>query len=310
MINALDKLLNKLSRLQVLLISILFILIIGSFDWLADYRVGFVLFYFIPIALLTWRLGRRAGAACAVLCIMLSAFPDVLEVQVHDDARTLQLIILWNSVVRLVMLLVEVVVVDKIAQSFTTQQSLALSDSLTGALNRRGFDAQLSFSLRQARRDAYPLAVAYLDLDNLKTANDVLGHETGDLILQDVAKVLRISVREVDIVARLGGDEFALILPHADTTTAHQVMERVKLNLAETLARNPIHLGCSIGVVIYPYPPHDTSEVISAADNLMYQAKSNGKDTIIFETIEADMAALHEKAANFLFGSKQLAKSN
>ena len=115
----------------------------------------------------------------------------------------------WLNLALLFVILTMVVWAGKL---YRRVKELTRQDALTGALSRRGFIGVLGDESKRARRYLHPLTVVYVDLDDFKVVNDVLGHETGNSVLQVVARTMQSTLREVDFVARLGGDEFALLL--------------------------------------------------------------------------------------------------
>jgi len=160
-------------------------------------------------------------------------------------------------------------------------EALSRTDALTGLLNRRAFTAELEARLARPDRSAAG-SLFFLDLDNFKPVNDVLGHRKGDEALVAVARILRDSTRPGDLVARFGGDEFALWLDRTDEQAASQ-------RAAELLARSrglaPYSgdpdrpLGISVGVAVWrPGSGEDFDGLAVRADAAMYRAKHDGKD--------------------------------
>lgn len=157
---------------------------------------------------------------------------------------------------------------------------LARYDTLTGLPNRAYFHERLSEEMSRARRRRSPFALLFLDLDRFKTVNDSLGHEAGDLLLQETAGRIKQGVREYDFVARLAGDEFTVILPEvAETEDAASVAGRIVATLAEPfdLAGKVIEVTTSIGISFFPNDGTDPAALVKNADAAMYQAKQAGK---------------------------------
>ncbi|HEY8806350.1 MAG TPA: GGDEF domain-containing protein [Candidatus Limnocylindria bacterium] len=157
-----------------------------------------------------------------------------------------------------------------------TERALTLSetDELTGLGNARAFDLQLSDLGRRRIR----FALVYLDVDGLKKVNDTHGHGEGDQALQDLAAILRKSLRKTDLAARLGGDEFALLLPGADPAIAQGIAEHVLAGLKDGTAPQR-RVGASIGIVP-DAQRFTTTEAVRKADTAMYASKTAGGSRI------------------------------
>jgi diguanylate cyclase (GGDEF)-like protein len=157
---------------------------------------------------------------------------------------------------------------------------LASHDSLTGLHNRRFFLDRLEHALAHARRSGTELALLYIDLDNFKTINDELGHAAGDHVLRSLAQRLKHVVREADTVARIGGDEFIVLTEgsaddDALAAVAHKVLEVLSLPVPH--AGRELACGASIGASRFPKDGATDIELIAAADQAMYRAKSEGR---------------------------------
>lgn len=167
---------------------------------------------------------------------------------------------------------------------------LAFYDPLTHLPNRRLLLDRLGQALATCVRNRSRGALLFIDLDNFKTLNDTLGHESGDLLLQQVARRLRASVRESDTVARLGGDEFVVLLGDLSQGTplaAGQVEivgEKILSDLAGMyqLGDQEYHCTASIGVTLFGNHQETTGELLKQADMAMYQAKAAGRNLLHF----------------------------
>lgn len=160
---------------------------------------------------------------------------------------------------------------------------LADHDSLTGLLNRRRFRAELDQYVSFAARYGGRGAVMVIDIDGLKEVNDRLGHQAGDTLIRRVAEILRERVRATDIVARLSGDEFAVLMPQSDTAGALQLGEDLRAQVAEGMPRGSEIDQASISVGITMFGGQNAAgaeAVLVAADQAMYQAKSEGRNRI------------------------------
>jgi diguanylate cyclase (GGDEF)-like protein/PAS domain S-box-containing protein len=160
---------------------------------------------------------------------------------------------------------------------------LSEHDALTGPLNRRGLDQQLSQAIAHARRHAVPTALMLLDLDNFKSINDHFGHREGDRLLCDVVQALRERLRAGDTIARLGGDEFAVIAPFTTPAAARVLavdLARVVRETARAVTGDRACVTASVGVVQLGGAAQDSIALIAAADTAMYEAKRAGGDSI------------------------------
>jgi diguanylate cyclase (GGDEF)-like protein/PAS domain S-box-containing protein len=162
-------------------------------------------------------------------------------------------------------------------------KTLAMTDPLTNLANRNQYNIKLSEAAAVALRYKQPFALMLLDLDKFKPVNDLYGHPVGDLLLQHVAQVLIASCRETDTVARLGGDEFAVILPSSslplDTEALSQRIIK-KISKPVTIEGHTIQIGISIGISTFPDHSDDIETLQVQADEALYQAKKNGRNTV------------------------------
>lgn len=166
-------------------------------------------------------------------------------------------------------------------------QQLVIQDGLTGLANRRHFDRVLYQEWNRLRREGSPLSLLLLDIDYFKQYNDSYGHLAGDFCLQEVAQVLQnIVQRSSDLVARYGGEEFAVILPNTQTSEAVEVAERIReqveaLQIPHRESEVSNYVTMSIGVATLIPIEHLTPQiVIHTADQALYQAKQNGRNSI------------------------------
>jgi diguanylate cyclase (GGDEF)-like protein len=173
-------------------------------------------------------------------------------------------------------------------------RSLTITDSLTGTLNRRGFDERLQAELIRAVRSGEPLSVLMIDVDHFKRYNDEFGHPAGDAALQQAADALRECCRGSDSVSRYGGEEFAVILPATDAGGCESMAERVRLAVAglEHVER-PITV--SVGAATAPLSvmtdlPSTATSLLAAADGALYRAKAAGRDRSEFMLLESSNA--------------------
>lgn len=169
-------------------------------------------------------------------------------------------------------------------------QYLAFYDPLTQLPNRQHLLDRLNAAVGEGGHTAREGALMFIDLDNFKVLNDTLGHQKGDLLLQQVGRRLRHCVAKGDLVARLGGDEFVVLLentpekPLDPLTAAKVVSQRILAALGEpyVLPGYLHHSTCSIGVTLFGKGPNSVSELLKQADLAMYQAKAAGRNAARF----------------------------
>lgn len=166
------------------------------------------------------------------------------------------------------------------AAEIKVHESEARTDSLTGLSNRRAFDDELKRRLSEWERKRIPCTLVLLDIDFFKEFNDTHGHQVGDEVLRQVAKVLKESSRESDIPCRYGGEEFAVILPTTDAASARVVAERIRVAVEESTTvceGKSLKVTCSIGMSQLE-SSDDTGRLIRRADEAMYASKKAGRN--------------------------------
>ncbi|HEX5045864.1 MAG TPA: EAL domain-containing protein [Gammaproteobacteria bacterium] len=164
-------------------------------------------------------------------------------------------------------------------------QYLATHDELTGLPNRAVFGELLDHAIEAAARRDRRFAVLFIDLDRFKIVNDSLGHEAGDLLLEQMAKRIGACMRRSDVLARLGGDEFVVLLEDlADQAEAADVAKKVLSSVLAPIVimGHECRITASIGVAIYPNDARDSQTLMKHADMAMYLAKEEGKNNFQF----------------------------
>ncbi len=158
----------------------------------------------------------------------------------------------------------------------------AIKDFLTDLYNRRYFFEMGKTLFASAVRDSLTLACAMIDIDHFKDVNDSYGHETGDIALQHIAKILKSRTRESDIVARVGGEEFCILAVNMNVDDSKKLFEELRKKVEETPAaiedEQKLSMTISIGVTTELATSLD--EMVNQADTLLYQAKENGRNRV------------------------------
>jgi diguanylate cyclase (GGDEF)-like protein len=170
-----------------------------------------------------------------------------------------------------------------------TVQRQAVTDELTGLFNHRRFQEVMATEVERARRYDQEMGLIMLDIDNFKRVNDTYGHMQGDMVLREVARVLRQSSREIDEPARYGGEEMAVALPQTDLEGAYRFAERVRsrieaLELPLLDGDGTLRVTASFGAASLRKVNGDKDALVAAADAALYRAKRSGKNrTVIAE---------------------------
>ncbi|QEK11407.1 sensor domain-containing diguanylate cyclase [Crassaminicella thermophila] len=161
---------------------------------------------------------------------------------------------------------------------------MAYYDFLTALPNRILLNEYFLASKNEAKKKRQQLAILFIDLDGFKFVNDTFGHEMGDLLLKDIAKRLKSILREKDMVCRIGGDEFILLLGNISKEQAASIAQRIIHVLSEVFIfqNNQLMISASIGISIYPKDGMNIETLIKKADDAMYAAKRNGKNSFQF----------------------------
>ena len=197
--------------------------------------------------------------------------------------------------------------VDDITERKMSEETIwrqANYDALTGLPNRNMFHDRLAQEMLKADRDKCQLALLLVDLDQFKEVNDTLGHDTGDLLLQEAGRRISYCIRQSDSVARLGGDEFAIILHEiCDNSHIEDVAQKIigKLEEVFQLGDEVIHISGSTGITLYPNDASDIDALLKNADQAMYAAKKNGRNCFSYFTQSLqDAAQARRRLANDL----------
>ncbi|MEE9231401.1 MAG: diguanylate cyclase [Acidobacteriota bacterium] len=163
-------------------------------------------------------------------------------------------------------------------------QDLALRDGLTGLYNHRFFQERLDYEINRFARYKKPFCLTLFDLDNFKPINDQYGHQTGDIVLRALARLLLTMVRTTDVVARYGGEEFAIIYPETELSLAAKSLERLRIAVEKmqvsSVGRNPAPLQITFSAGITVSNGETKGVLIENADRALYQSKREGKNHI------------------------------
>lgn len=175
-------------------------------------------------------------------------------------------------------------IIDKI-RLFQETKRLSITDGLTGLFNSRHFYRYLDLEISRTKRYGSSFSLMLFDIDYFKKLNDTFGHQAGDEVLQELARILKSVSRETDVVVRYGGEEFVIILPNTSEEEAVALAERILQSVQETVitinAREKVKITVSGGVASFPQNASTAKGLLNAADSAMYAAKTAGRNTVV-----------------------------
>ncbi|MGA7181116.1 MAG: GGDEF domain-containing protein [Thiobacillaceae bacterium] len=273
------------SRALTYLAVVLGLIAVGMLDYITGLEVHVVSLYFIPLALAGWRLGRL-GAAISSL---LSTVVWLAMLYANGAHYVHPYIWLVNFLTQGAAFLVVSMLIALLSEALRKEQSHSRTDYLTGLRNRLAFVEQARLTLSLCRRNARPVALAYIDLDNFKSVNDSLGHARGDALLQKCGTVIAESLRATDIAARIGGDEFVVFLPETKAEDAETLLERLLHALEACSDFRSVGVTASIGIVAEAAANSDIDQLLKEADIRMYRAKREGRNRIGMHHLQNDL---------------------
>lgn len=274
-----------LKKAAVFFAASLMAFLIGYAHIIAGREIALSLFFLMPIVAVTWYSGTVPGIFMAAMSTGIWLYGDLKMISAYSEYWLPFL----NETLRFTVFLFVVSILHFMKKMIRINRNLAVLDSLTNLHNRRGFNLEGFREIERSRRTGNPFSIVYMDIDNFKDINDMLGHHTGDELLACVAGVLKSKLRQMDIVARLGGDEFIMMLPRTWGKFAEQAVAKLKKLLDESMERNNWHVSFSFGIASFSKGiPVSVSTVISAADKIMYIAKNSGKNRIEIREVNAE----------------------
>ena len=234
--------------------------------------------------------------AAAILTILALVLPTTLEFLLEDTlperlmglAAVLYVIAAYRSLR----------ITDRFVQRFHSlsyelkgakedAELLARTDFLTGMNNRRSFYEVCEASFKVAQRYGHDLAAILFDIDQFKNINDTHGHAVGDEVLKNLSQIVGDTCRTSDVAGRVGGEEFAILLPHTNAQSAHDLAERLRKRMEQSVVHlegGDVKFTASFGVAQMPEECDSLDELVSMADGAMYRAKKRGRNGVFVVT--------------------------
>jgi len=274
--------LRGLSVLAVVAAALILVGVLGTIDYLAEQDLSFLVFYLIPVVLVTLRAGLWPGLlmSLAGTAVWFIANVNLLRQEPGD------LIPFWNLAETLGVFAFITYLLSSLVDALDEERQRSRYDALTGTVNRRHFLELLNDEIGRSRRFRRPFTLVYLDLDNFKAINGLRGRAGGDALLSRLAELLLRETAEWDTPARLGGDEFALLMPETGYDDAHAALARLRSRIDAMLAEKGCPVTMTMAAVTATNPPQSAEELIGMADRLMYSKKAAGKGGIAHRVVD------------------------
>jgi diguanylate cyclase (GGDEF)-like protein len=278
--------------------------LIGLGAWVA--MAGNLLFvgsgiFTLVVAFLAWRRNNRAAGWFLIAWALLETFSILTALRLligdPENSATLLYYGLPLSMIAAAVL-VALGVADRLRdqrRALTDAESRAQIDPLTGVLNRRSFADRLDAACLRAQARGLPIALLFIDLDHFKQINDTYSHAAGDACLRSIIAPIQAELRQSDVIGRYGGEEFVVILSSADVNSAQPIAERIRKRVADVTVEgfgSPISVTCSIGIASSDTLGVWGEQLITRADQAVYEAKRSGRNRVQVAELQPVQMAL------------------
>ena len=256
----------------------LLIALIGAIDAQFKPEIIFAPLYLIPIAILSWFIGKWNGLTASVLSTIMWLAANIYSGGLYDSAFPYY----WNSIICLSTFLLISSLISYLRVELEQNRSFYQLDTLTGIANSVGFREAAQKEIDWANRFDRPFSLGYLDVDDFKLINEQMGYTVGDQVIREIAKNIQSHMRRSDLVARVGGDEFVLLLSAAGQEAAREAINRIQQQLKNAMETKGWPLTFSIGVLACTDHPKTVDEILQLTAELRDFVKNNGKNGICF----------------------------
>ncbi|HEY9596257.1 MAG TPA: diguanylate cyclase [Cyanophyceae cyanobacterium] len=264
-----NKVLSALCGIILLILTI-------YLDYQVPPEISLSIVYLLPIALITWFIGRSAGFATC----WLSAIAEFVSHPINRQTPNISLVSYWNATILLTFFLTISYLLAQLRRVLEQSQELARIDVVTGIGNKRLFCELANLELKKSQRYRHSFTIITIDIDDFKRFNEMLGYSCGNQLLQEMALTLKNTSRETDILARTEGDEFTLLLPGSGYDSAQIVVHRIHQRLMEVMQEHHWPVTFSIGAITFINPPNSVEAMLQHLDRLMYLIKRDGKNNL------------------------------
>ena len=279
--------LEKQSKPRLVALSILLVILLGTIDYLTGFELTFSFFYLLPVAIASWGVGRYAGPFLSAFSAVIWIISNLLAGEAYSSA----FVAIWNTLMRFIIFTIMSLLLHALRSAMEEERHLARTDPLTGALNRRAFYGIVTTKILFAKPTPPPCTLIYIDLDNFKPINDKFGHSTGDVVLTTVVRTIAGELGADETLARLGGDEFIILMNETDPAALKATVTNIQQVLLKAMQAQDWQVTFSIGVLTFLKPSGSVSQMITMADQLMYEAKSGTKNAVVYSVFPPPPAA-------------------
>jgi diguanylate cyclase (GGDEF)-like protein len=264
---------QRLPLFAILATAMLMLAALGLADYQTAADLSFLVFYLVPVFLVTLRAGMWPGVLMSVAATAVWFLANAGLFQ----GTAGEIIPLWNLVEELGVFIFFTYILSALVESLRHERTMSRFDPLTGLANRRHFREMVDLEIARARRYRRPFTLVFMDLDNFKAVNDRNGHAAGDELLRSVADAIVLGTREIDTPGRLGGDEFGVLLPETGYEAAAAVQAVIEDRISTEMRQQGCPVTVSAGAVTYNDPALSAEEMIELADRKMYARKAENK---------------------------------
>lgn len=234
------------------------------------------IYFFIPIALMSWTGGLMWGIAFSLLATLM-----IISADFHVGVPLSAYLRLYLNTFGFLMVFLCVAYLSaRLSESQRQLQRISREDFLTGAMNRAGFYDILNMEIRRQTRFGYPYTLAIISCNNFKKINDTLGHTEGDSVLIAIARTLELNTRTTDVYARLGGDEFVLLFPMIMRNEALTILKKLNHKLEETMREHRWEISFTTGAISFDKSPASVGHALDMVDELISEIKQSGNHEI------------------------------
>jgi diguanylate cyclase (GGDEF)-like protein len=267
---------EKLPKPFLTFFGLLLVLAIGGLETISSYDVFISFLYLLPIILVAWYEGGLPATLISIFSAFTWATSDLVSGHIYSHIA----VRIWNATMVLGMFLLVAYSLSAAKKLFIKEREHADTDDLTGVANIKFFYEQAPIEISRSAISKLPLTLAYIDIDNLRHVNDILGHIAGDYLLHEVAQIMRSTLRPADIISRLGGSKFAVLMPETNNENATVIIYKVQEHLLDVVKKNGWPVAFSTGVVTCDGPTYTLDELIAMAEDLMNTARETGKNVV------------------------------